>query len=94
MKLNNGARMVPTLDVEGTIVSGDGFNATASSGTCGTPARAEVQSGDVDELNRKRGTDVEFSYVPVLRFNSIYVPVSRKSSTSRLKASAFSANRR
>jgi mycoredoxin len=28
MKLNNGARMVPTLDVEGRIVSGDGFNAS------------------------------------------------------------------
>jgi hypothetical protein len=27
MKLNNGMRKVPTLDVEGTIVSGDGFNA-------------------------------------------------------------------
>jgi mycoredoxin len=27
MKLNNGMKMVPTLDVEGTIVSGDGFNA-------------------------------------------------------------------
>jgi len=27
MKLNNGMRKVPTLDVEGTMVSGDGFNA-------------------------------------------------------------------
>ncbi|MEW6721545.1 MAG: glutaredoxin family protein [Thermodesulfobacteriota bacterium] len=27
MKLNNGMRMVPTLDVEGTVVSGDNFNA-------------------------------------------------------------------
>lgn len=26
-KLNNGMRMVPTLDVEGAIVSGDKFNA-------------------------------------------------------------------
>jgi len=28
MKLNDGMRKVPTLDVEGTIVSGDKFNAT------------------------------------------------------------------
>ena len=27
MKLNGGMRMVPTLDVEGTIVSGDKFDA-------------------------------------------------------------------
>jgi mycoredoxin len=27
MRLNNGMRKVPTLDVEGTIVSGDKFNA-------------------------------------------------------------------
>jgi mycoredoxin len=27
MKLNDGMRKVPTLDVEGTIVSGDKFNA-------------------------------------------------------------------
>ncbi len=27
MKLNDGMRKVPTIDVEGTIVSGDGFNA-------------------------------------------------------------------
>jgi mycoredoxin len=27
MKLNDGMRKVPTLDVEGTIVSGDDFNA-------------------------------------------------------------------
>ena len=27
MKLNNGMRMVPTLNVEGTIISGDNFNA-------------------------------------------------------------------
>lgn len=27
MRLNDGMRMVPTLDVEGTIVSGDKFNA-------------------------------------------------------------------
>lgn len=27
MKLNNGMRMVPTLDVEGTFVSGDDFDA-------------------------------------------------------------------
>ncbi len=27
MKLNNGNRSVPTLDIEGTIVSGDRFNA-------------------------------------------------------------------
>jgi mycoredoxin len=27
MKLNNGMRKVPTLDVEGTMVSGDGFDA-------------------------------------------------------------------
>ena len=27
MKLNDGMRKVPTLDAEGTIVSGDGFNA-------------------------------------------------------------------
>jgi mycoredoxin len=27
MKLNDGMKKVPTLDVEGTIVSGDGFNA-------------------------------------------------------------------
>ena len=27
MKLNDGMRKVPTLDVGGTIVSGDGFNA-------------------------------------------------------------------
>ena len=27
MALNDGMRKVPTLDVEGTIVSGDGFNA-------------------------------------------------------------------
>ena len=27
MRLNNGMRKVPTLDVEGTIVSGDNFNA-------------------------------------------------------------------
>jgi len=27
MKLNDGMRKVPTLDVEGTIVSGDNFNA-------------------------------------------------------------------
>ncbi len=27
MKLNNGMRKVPTLDVEGTMVSGDDFNA-------------------------------------------------------------------
>lgn len=26
-KLNNGMRKVPTLDVEGTMVSGDGFDA-------------------------------------------------------------------
>jgi len=26
MKLNDGMRKVPTLDIEGTIVSGDGFN--------------------------------------------------------------------
>jgi hypothetical protein len=27
MRLNDGMRMVPTLDVEGTIVSGDQFDA-------------------------------------------------------------------
>ncbi len=27
MNLNNGMRKVPTLDVEGTMVSGDGFDA-------------------------------------------------------------------
>ena len=27
MRLNDGMRKVPTLDVEGTIVSGDKFNA-------------------------------------------------------------------
>jgi mycoredoxin len=27
MKMNDGMRKVPTLDVEGTIVSGDGFSA-------------------------------------------------------------------
>lgn len=28
MRLNEGMRKVPTLDVEGTIVSGDGFDAS------------------------------------------------------------------
>ena len=40
MKLNDGMRKVPTLDIEGTIVSGDKFNA----------ARFEKDLGDAGVL--------------------------------------------
>ena len=40
MKLNDGMRKVPTLDIEGTIVSGDKFN----------PARFEKDLRDADAL--------------------------------------------
>jgi mycoredoxin len=40
MKLDDGMRKIPTLDVEGTIVSGDKFN----------PARFEKDLRDADAL--------------------------------------------
>ena len=40
MKLNDGMRKVPTLDIEGTIVSGDKFN----------PARFEKDLRDAGAL--------------------------------------------
>ncbi len=52
MRLNEGLRKVPTLDVEGAIVSGDGFaTRQGSRTTCAPPGRSDLKQGTT-ELHR------------------------------------------